>query len=313
MNVKKWAWMAAMSVVTLAMTAVPGYSDTLSFQDDDVEAVIRCSSPATATGCTALQTGSIAVGDIFLSVFEMPTYTINGVNAIPAGQELTGVVAVQITSIVGNTFTFGAYSGINALLDLYGSTAPDLPSGASVAMFLNSTSGAGGDLNLILDWAANPATNCASIAQCVQQATLGSLLQVDGFRGDPDEFWTATNIIAGAGDIGTVHALAGDVLVAGFNFALSNFFHAGATIGFKQIGSATECVGVTTYVGDGCAQFTGSGTVLGGAGLTNGFIAHSDFDASKITTAPIPEPSTVSLLGLGLLALGAIRMRLKKG
>jgi hypothetical protein len=317
MNVKKKvAWMAGLLVATLAITAVPGYSDTLLFQDDDVEAVIRCTNPATATGCQILQTGTITTGDIFLSVFEMPTYTINGANAIPAGSELTGIVALQVTSTTagdGNDFAFGAYSGINPLLDFFGSTAPDLPAGAAVAMFINSTSGAGGDLNLNLDWASNPATNCTSVAQCVQQATLGSVLQIDGFRGDPDEFWLASNIFAGSADISAVHGQPGDFTIAVFNFGISNFFHAGQTIAFKPspiVFPTPNCSGVSTYAADGCVQFTGTGNVLGGAGLTNGFIAHSDFDASKLTA--IPEPTTVSLLGLGLLALGAIRMRRNK-
>ena len=36
----------------------------------------------------------ILVGDVFVAAFEIPTATVNGVNLIPAGQELTGVGAL---------------------------------------------------------------------------------------------------------------------------------------------------------------------------------------------------------------------------
>jgi len=309
MNMKKLAGMAGLLVLSLAIAAVPGYSaDLWSFQDDDVEAILRCTNPTAGTGCAAITAGTLSVGDIFFSVFEIPTFTINGANAIPAGQELTGIVAVQLTAISGTNYTFGAVSNLNTVLGQFSYSGPALASGAAVAMFLNGTAG-GADRNLILDRSVNPATNCTSVADCTQQASLGSLLQVDGFRGDPDEFWTAVTLIAGGGDIGTVLGTANATLVAGANFGLSNFFNAGGPVGFQFIANNSPCP-ATTYVADGCVQFSGSGTITGGQGLTNGFIAHSDFDAQKLV-APVPEPGTVSLVGLGLLGLAAVRMRKK--
>jgi hypothetical protein len=313
MSLKKLAWMAGVWIMCLTVAAVPGYSDTWDFQDDDVDAILRCTNVSgPGTGCTPLTSGTISVGDIFFAVFEIPTFAINGVASIPAGQELTGVAAVQLTAINGINLTFNSWNGLQTFI-----SRPGLAAGTTIAMWLNGTAG-GADRNLNLDAALlNGATNCTSVTDCFQQATLGTLFQADGFTGPanslggltpgPDEFWLSSLAGPATLDIATILGTSRTLNVATFSFATTNSFNSLGPVGFINPFTGLACA---TDAAPCVRGLVGTGNVQGGQGLTNGFIAHSDFDLQKEVPV-IPEPTTVSLLGLGLLALGALRLRKK--
>jgi hypothetical protein len=55
---------------------------------------------ATTAG-SVVTSGDIMVGDVFVSIVEVPTFTINGVNALAPNTELTGVAAIQLVSCNG--------------------------------------------------------------------------------------------------------------------------------------------------------------------------------------------------------------------
>jgi hypothetical protein len=302
-HLKKLTAIAGLGVALAAPVAAVQAQEVWRFQDDDIEFILNAD-------LTLKSSGALAVGDIFVSVFEIPTFTINGVNAIPPGQELTGVAAVQLAAIncpatglpgpcpgggVGTQFIFEPVdSGLNSILALGFDPDAVVPEGgagegATISMFFNAALPVpvGTDRDLILDFAELPATNCTSLEDCIDQASLGILLQVDGFESETN-FWIAAQVAPGGGDIETVAAAGESTLIAGFNFNQDNIFNLVGTAG----------------------PLIGSGTIAGGAGLENDAIARSDFDARKLVTEA-PEPGGLALLAAGLLAFG-FRVRMRK-
>ena len=320
MKMKKLAAAVGLGL-SLSLIASASQAALWSFEDDDIDFIL---DPDTLTAKTS---GALEVNDIFVSVFEIPVYTRDGVNGIPEGQELTGVAAVELVGIfdpagnpinpdqtgVGSQYLFEAYTGgLNAILGLGGDASVDdgdAGEGAAIAMWFNGAPGEDADdRDLDLNRTTNPATNCTSLSDCIEQASLGELFQVDGFGLDPDEIWASTQILAGGNDIGTVLATGNSTLISAFNMKLSNLYQAGGyEIGFLDIQTELSC-GNPGYIADGCVQLSGSGTITGGQGLLNGAIAHSDFDAQKIA---VPEPGLLALIGMGLVGFGARHLKRK--
>ncbi len=239
MNLKKLAAGFGLAL-SLLVAPVAGQAALLSFEDDDIDFVLRDVDGT----LTVITSGTFQVDDIFVSALEIPVFTIDGVNAIPTGQELTGVVAIQITSIAGPTVEFAPYTGgLNEILalgtdpDANVGTSGDADGGAMIALWLNDTA----TFDLDLNRTSNPATNCTSLADCIYRATgegEGTLFQVDGFAGDLDESWIA---LASEFDIGDFSTANNGTILASFNFNLTTFFNASGPIGFIDIDSGLAC------------------------------------------------------------------------
>jgi len=269
---------ALVGLLASPVFAITYYFPLTGFEDDNIEFLVGGTD-------TIIDVGERLVGVAeFTKSHSIPP---GSEASIPPAEELTAVFDLTVTSktcVAGNTvcsFTFAATGA--------GGVLAGRPAGTAVTLYLDGVD----DINLVT-------VNCTGLVDCVDKANNGNVF-LDGLitLANPATGWTATsNSLAGnADDVAFVSGLNATQSGGTYNFCLD----AGANnTGFTLLPQAC---------GIGSAQIGGGGAIKGGQGLTNGAFGRSDND---FQLAQVPEPSTLLLLGAGLLGVNFINRRRNK-
>lgn len=138
---------------------------------------------------------------------------------------------------------------------------------------------------------------CANLTACLDSITDGDLWLTLGFADADDEWFSVASPFAN--NSANVALAGAGTNVAIVNFALSVLVN---NTGLTFVNQQLTCNPfLFACAGDDQTQIVGTATLQGGLGLTNGAFARSDTD---VITNNVPEPTSIALIGVGLLAFG---------
>lgn len=239
-------------------------------------------------------TGLLAAGDVVITIVRIDN--VNGTATNTTGEELTGLVVTEITSLDDGTVAAGACAGSGCtvnfgavseatFLALTGIDVSGMGAAADTVTGLFFTDGAE---NLDMQ---NPLTAGAL-------ATDGTLVAGINFAGN--DFFQGTNVNTNLDDYNTAAADSGLWgAVTGNTIGGLSVFYWGLGGSVLQDGMTVGGIGGTKH------DIRITGTVMFGDNNT-GFAVQ---DRSDFNLRIIPEPGTLGILGMGLLGLAATGRR----